>query len=141
MFSFKKLDYSPILAQKGNIESLALNFSQIFENTPLQKWYESGIWNVSNLLRKVRYLCDASRAAYLYKNGGIYMDTDIICLKNLELVRNALGYQSSKELNGAFLSMEKGHPFMKVDSELLFSSYFVYHSWIFIFTQILHESF
>ncbi len=118
MFSFQKFDLPSYLMELKNVESRALNFSDIFSKTPLQKWYESKVWDVTAFVRRVRYLCDASRAAYLYKHGGIYLDTDIVCLKNLKNIKNALGHQSSKELNGAFLTMEKYHPFLKLAMDI-----------------------
>ncbi len=49
--------------------------------------------------------------ALLYKHGGIYFDTDVICLRSVENLCNCLAYQSKTELNDAFLSFEKGHLF------------------------------
>ena len=69
-------------------------------NTPF--WYS----NVSNLLRML----------LLYKWGGIYMDTDVIVVKPLHLLKtNTLGWEDEFMIlaNGAFAKFEKGNLFLE----------------------------
>nr|XP_014339662.1 PREDICTED: lactosylceramide 4-alpha-galactosyltransferase-like [Latimeria chalumnae]XP_014339663.1 PREDICTED: lactosylceramide 4-alpha-galactosyltransferase-like [Latimeria chalumnae] len=99
-----------LLSQFSNVRFQALDFTKLFDGTPLADWwyrldsyYEPYLFPV---------LSDACRLALLYKYGGIYLDTDIIVLKNLMNLTNALGIQSSFKLNGAVLAFEPRHEFL-----------------------------
>ncbi|GAB2244727.1 hypothetical protein Droror1_Dr00000220 [Drosera rotundifolia] len=89
----------------------------LLEGTPGSRWFQnlkegkvapgfvSLAQNLSNLMR----------LAYLYKYGGVYLDTDVIVLKSFQGLRNVIGAQSeTKErwtrLNNAVLVFDKGHP-------------------------------
>lgn len=65
--------------------------------------------NLSNLMR----------LAYLYKFGGVYLDTDMIVLKSFKTLRNVIGAQTLEpvsrnwtRLNNAVLIFDKNHPFL-----------------------------
>lgn len=62
---------------------------------------------------------DYFRAAVLHKNGGIYADTDVICLKPLKYDSEIiLGYEDSSTINGAVMGVHAGS---KLTEELLLS--------------------
>uniref|UniRef100_A0A8D0BJN8 Lactosylceramide 4-alpha-galactosyltransferase n=1 Tax=Salvator merianae TaxID=96440 RepID=A0A8D0BJN8_SALMN len=95
-----------------NVEIRPLDLNDLFSNTPLADWY---------LLAQQRWepyflpiLSDACRITIMWKYGGIYLDTDFIVLKNLNNLTNVLGTQSKYLLNGAFLSFEPKHKFIKL---------------------------
>ncbi|CAK7350636.1 unnamed protein product [Dovyalis caffra] len=97
------------------------DFDHIFKDTHAEKWF-NGLkkgnvspgevslgQNMSNLLR----------LALLYKFGGIYMDADVIVLKRLTKLRNAIGAQTIdletgnwSRLNNAVLIFDKKHPLL-----------------------------
>ncbi|VVB12870.1 unnamed protein product [Arabis nemorensis] len=65
--------------------------------------------NLSNLMR----------LAYLYKYGGVYLDTDMIVLKSFKGLRNVIGAQTLNpsstnwtRLNNAVLIFDKNHPLL-----------------------------
>ena len=57
---------------------------------------------------------DLLRLLILYKFGGIYLDIDMIIVRELyELPANILGWESASNLNGAFLKFQKHHPYLR----------------------------
>ena len=59
------------------------------------------------------------RLAYLFKFGGVYLDTDMIVLKSFKTLRNVIGAQTLEpvsrnwtRLNNAVLIFDKNHPFL-----------------------------
>ena len=59
---------------------------------------------------------DLLRIFFLYKWGGVYLDTDMILVRSLDsLEMNTIGFQDSKKstLCGAFMMFEKGHSYLK----------------------------
>ncbi|CAN6894572.1 unnamed protein product [Brassica oleracea] len=66
--------------------------------------------NLSNLMR----------LAYLFKFGGVYLDTDMIVLKSFKTLRNVIGAQTLEpvsrnwtRLNNAVLVFDKNHPLLR----------------------------
>ncbi|CAF2102541.1 BnaA05g29310D [Brassica napus] len=66
--------------------------------------------NLSNLMR----------LAYLFKFGGVYLDTDMIVLKSFKTLRNVIGAQTLEpvsrnwtRLNNAVLVFDKSHPLLR----------------------------
>ncbi|ESQ49172.1 hypothetical protein EUTSA_v10022431mg [Eutrema salsugineum] len=66
--------------------------------------------NLSNLMR----------LAYLFKYGGVYLDTDMIVLKSFKSLRNVIGAQTLEpvsrnwtRLNNAVLIFDKNHPLLR----------------------------
>ncbi len=79
----------------GNVQVKEADYGELFTDTPLEKWYQSGVWKVREQIPTARYLGDAARHAYIYKHGGIYLDTDMVTLRNLASLRNVLAYQKN----------------------------------------------
>lgn len=93
------------------------------------KDYEIIEWNESNFdinsnkfvkeaydAKKWAYVSDYIRAYALFKYGGIYLDTDVLVLDNLEeLLENRafVGYENPQYPFTAVFGAEKGHPFLK----------------------------
>lgn len=111
----------PFLDKGFKLIAIKPDFDYIFKDTHAEKWFKglkkgnvspgevSLGQNMSNLLR----------LALLYKFGGIYMDTDVIVLKTLTKLRNAIGAQSIdlengnwSRLNNAVLIFDKNHPLL-----------------------------
>lgn len=62
------------------------------------------------------YVADYIRIKTLYDNGGIYLDTDVMTVKNLSPLLNNpafVGIQSYSRTEPAILGAEKGNPFLK----------------------------
>ncbi|XP_021823809.1 lactosylceramide 4-alpha-galactosyltransferase-like [Prunus avium] len=111
----------PLLDRGFKILAISPDFPFLVKNTPAESWLEelkSGrtdpgyiplSQNLSNLIR----------LAMLYKYGGIYLDTDLIILKDFSGLRNAIGAESLdseskiwKRLNNAVMIFDINHPIL-----------------------------
>ncbi|XP_048405265.1 lactosylceramide 4-alpha-galactosyltransferase-like [Stegostoma tigrinum] len=93
-----------------NVEIRPLDLIDLFADTPLSLWYSRlHQWWQPYLIPTI---ADACRLVLLWKYGGIYLDTDIIVLKNLLNLTNSLGKEEQYLLNTAFLSFDRGHDFI-----------------------------
>lgn len=119
----------PKLTHIKNLEIAPLNFTLLFNDTPLAGWYEkhfshdkkpSKIW--------MWELSDALRYTYLYKYGGKYMDTDSWTLRNLAPLQNLAGWQDGGLIANGVLFFEKGHPFIGAIMDN-FTKYYWSGSW------------
>lgn len=71
--------------------------------------------------KKWAYVSDYIRAYAIYKHGGIYLDTDVIVLDNLEQFldnRAFVGFENKDYPFTAVFGAEKEHPFVKDMLEL-----------------------
>ncbi|KAK4742568.1 hypothetical protein SAY87_000569 [Trapa incisa] len=109
---------NPLIQRGYKVLPIFPNLPFLVENTPAETWLEmmkNGtkdpgvhfLMNLSNLIR----------LAVLYKYGGIYLDTDVVLLKDVTGLRNTVGAQSVdpktrkwSRLNGAVMIFDKGHP-------------------------------
>ncbi|KAI3525810.1 hypothetical protein L1887_04924 [Cichorium endivia] len=107
----------PFTDRKFHVQAITPDLEFLFKNTPAQSWLEqiksgkrepgkiSLAQNLSNLIR----------LAILYKYGGVYVDTDLIILKDFSSLRNSIGAQSVAlsgnwgRLNNAVLIFDKNH--------------------------------
>ncbi|PIN07642.1 Alpha-1,4-N-acetylglucosaminyltransferase [Handroanthus impetiginosus] len=111
----------PFLEKGLKITAITPDFNYLFKNTPAESWYnklmEGSInpgevslgQNLSNLLR----------LGLLYRFGGIYIDTDIIILKNFDGLKDSIGAQTIdldtrnwSRLNNAVMIFDEGHPLL-----------------------------
>lgn len=112
---------SPFKDKGFKLIAIKPDFDYLFKNTPAELWFNqlrkgnvdpgevSLGQNLSNLLR----------LALLYKFGGIYIDTDVIVLKNFSKLRNVIGAQTIdlktkkwSRLNNAVMVFDKHHPLL-----------------------------
>ncbi|XP_067855946.1 lactosylceramide 4-alpha-galactosyltransferase-like [Heptranchias perlo] len=93
-----------------NVEIKPLDLKDLFADTPLSLWYSRlDQWWQPYLITTVS---DACRIAILWKYGGIYLDTDIIVLKNLLNLTNSIGREQKYLVNTAFLAFDRHHDFI-----------------------------
>lgn len=101
----------PSPAQEVDVESC-------LANTPLQHWLESH--ELASAVFRQQNIANALRLAAIYKNGGVYLDLDIIPIKRKVFsAEGSLSMQCTKEecgddfwLNNAYLNFPPRHPFM-----------------------------
>ncbi|GAB6029291.1 Lactosylceramide 4-alpha-galactosyltransferase [Chamberlinius hualienensis] len=98
-----------LLKKYTNIKFVVLNFDEIFEGTPLYPLTSGGHINKSRF--PLEHWSDAVRLALLWKEGGIYLDTDTIVIKPLVNLNNSVALESDMAANG-FMSFEKGSNFL-----------------------------
>ena len=87
-------------------------------NTPLQHWLDSQ--ELASAVFRQQNIANALRLAAIYKNGGAYLDLDIIPLrKQIFSAEGAISMQCTREecgdefwLNNAYLNFPPKHPFM-----------------------------
>ncbi|KAL6553245.1 hypothetical protein OROGR_007087 [Orobanche gracilis] len=111
----------PLLKKGFQVTAISPDFNYLFKGTPAREWYNQLMrgnvnpgevslgQNLSNLLR----------LGLLYRFGGIYLDTDVIVLRNLNGLRNAIGAQTIdhetknwSRLNNAVMIFDEGHPLL-----------------------------
>ncbi|XP_010423927.1 PREDICTED: lactosylceramide 4-alpha-galactosyltransferase-like [Camelina sativa] len=111
----------PFLDRGYKVIAVTPDLSFLLKGTAGESWLEeiktgkrdpgkiSLAQNLSNLMR----------LAYLYKYGGVYLDTDMIVLKSFKGLRNVIGAQTLDpsstnwtRLNNAVLIFDKNHPLL-----------------------------
>ncbi|XP_051885929.1 lactosylceramide 4-alpha-galactosyltransferase-like isoform X2 [Pristis pectinata] len=93
-----------------NVEIKPIDLNEIFADTPLSFWYSQlNPWWQPYLITTI---ADATRLAIMWKYGGIYLDTDIIVLKNLLNLTNSIGREQRYLVNTAFLAFNQHHDFI-----------------------------
>ncbi|XP_062914266.1 lactosylceramide 4-alpha-galactosyltransferase-like [Mobula hypostoma] len=93
-----------------NVEIKPIDLKEIFADTPLYSWYlQLNTWWQPYLITTIS---DAARLAVIWKYGGIYLDTDIIVLKNLLNLTNSIGREQKYLVNTAFLAFNQHHDYI-----------------------------
>ncbi|XP_069812834.1 alpha-1,4-N-acetylglucosaminyltransferase-like [Dendropsophus ebraccatus] len=77
----KAQEYFLTLSSYKNIYFFPLNFEKLFADTPLLPWYQKVDPNKERYWVHVK--SDACRFALIWKYGGIYMDTDVISIRQI----------------------------------------------------------
>lgn len=98
-----------------NVSNKVINLTQIFQDTPLDAWYKSGV--INNSPYRVYHLSDALRLTVLWKNGGTYLDTDVITTCPLTCFRNVLSMATPTNVANGVLFFDKFNPFLKTCME------------------------
>ena len=112
-----------LLKRYKNIQTKKLIIEDVFKNTPF-----SSLWNKILMEKKqmsLNHLSDSLRLAFVWKYGGIYLDTDVITIKNLGFLLNfpGIGAWSKSESNGAVLVFPKNHPYINESMKEFVKSY------------------
>ncbi|EFJ21105.1 glycosyltransferase CAZy family GT32 [Selaginella moellendorffii] len=104
-------------AKKGlRVAVVRPNLEELLENTPAEMfasvWVE---WRRVELFY-IHY-SELLRLAALYKYGGVYLDSDVVVLKPLTSLQNAVGMEALADgktrLNGAVMAFKKASVFLK----------------------------
>jgi lactosylceramide 4-alpha-galactosyltransferase len=99
-----------------NIIWMKLVPSELFLDTPLMKWWQSGHLTQSKFM--TAHLSDAVRLALLWKYGGFYSDLDTITIKSFQTLNgiNGAGFLNGKmpSLANGFLHFNARHPFIQM---------------------------
>ncbi|XP_063709149.1 lactosylceramide 4-alpha-galactosyltransferase-like [Culicoides brevitarsis] len=70
------------LVKHENIYLRRANITKFAKNTPLEQFFDAQEYRKSKFFNT--HLSDILRFLTLYKYGGMYLDTDIVCLRNFE---------------------------------------------------------
>lgn len=111
----------PIVKQGHKVLSIAPDLSLLFDSTPAGPWLEglkAGEFD-PGMIPITQNLSNLLRIVLLYKYGGIYVDVDMIILKDVSGLRNCVGIHSVydgtrilKSLHNAVLIFDQKHPLL-----------------------------
>ncbi|TPX66383.1 hypothetical protein SpCBS45565_g04518 [Spizellomyces sp. 'palustris'] len=90
----------------GRVHIKPLEYDEYFADTPLEEWWKSGSYNNSYWVGQ--NLGNAYRLAAVYKEGGTYLDMDIISLNSLGAAGRYVAREQIDVINNAALSFPKG---------------------------------
>lgn len=135
-----KLGYrilKPLIDHGFKVYAITPDLPFLVKDTPLEAWLEE--MNSGNkdpgYIPLSQNLSNLIRLAMLYKYGGLYVDTDIIVLKDFSELRNTIGAQSvdsvTKQwtrLNNAIMIFDVNHPIL-LDFMQEFASGFDGNKW------------
>ncbi|KAJ8957432.1 hypothetical protein NQ318_004912 [Aromia moschata] len=86
-----------------NVNILHLDFEKYAKGTPVEELYERGL--IENSAYPTSHASDVLRYLTLWKYGGIYLDLDVIVIKNLEHIPlNYAGLESDRNVAAGVLS-------------------------------------
>ncbi|XP_053629482.2 lactosylceramide 4-alpha-galactosyltransferase-like [Cherax quadricarinatus] len=97
-----------LLQQYTNLRVVTTDLQRVFSNTPLMPLYTSRAWNM-NTEWPVVNLSDMTRLALVWRVGGFYSDTDVVCISSLAALRNVVGFQSDNDINSAVFHFDRHH--------------------------------
>ncbi|XP_063591316.1 lactosylceramide 4-alpha-galactosyltransferase-like [Penaeus indicus] len=99
-------------AHYGNLRVVGVDLDRLFAGTPVEEIFTSGNWtrntpwpanNLSNLLRNV----------LLWQWGGFNSDTDCLCVRSIENLRNVIAYDEKKQVvNNAIMHFDAQHDYV-----------------------------
>ncbi|XP_028786607.1 uncharacterized protein At4g19900-like [Neltuma alba] len=111
----------PLLDRGFKVLAVTPDLPFMLKDTPAEAWLEelnSGTKDPGHIPLS-QNLANLIRLAFLYKYGGVYMDTDIIVVKDMAGLRNVIGAQSVdsvtkkwNRLNGAIMIFDMNHPIL-----------------------------
>uniref|UniRef100_L7M001 Putative secreted protein n=1 Tax=Rhipicephalus pulchellus TaxID=72859 RepID=L7M001_RHIPC len=105
--------FSQLLTSIPNVVMGTIKPQEVFQGTPLESWYESGILNKSAY--PVEHLADALRLAVVYKEGGVYLDIDVIVMRSLDSLPPCVcqaPVNGGDMVGNAFFAFHRGDPFL-----------------------------
>ncbi|XP_060674124.1 uncharacterized protein LOC132804153 [Ziziphus jujuba] len=127
----------PLLDRGFKVLAVTPDLPFLVKNTPAEAWLEelkSGKID-PGFIPLSQNLCNLIRLTVLHKYGGVYLDTDMIVLRDFSELKNSVGAQTidpvSKRwlrLNGAVMVFDIHHPIL-LDFIEEFSSTFDGNSW------------
>lgn len=110
-------------AKPKEVERCIKTWKKKFKGFEIIEWNENNFNINSNSYTKCAYeakkwafVSDYIRLHALYTVGGIYLDTDVIAVDNIEQMlddKAFIGFENSKFISAAIMGAEKGHPFIK----------------------------
>ncbi|XP_030449937.1 uncharacterized protein LOC115672300 [Syzygium oleosum] len=116
---FKK--FKPVLGHGFKVIAVTPDLPFLFKNTPAKAWFDemkAGTKDPGEI-PLAQNLSNLIRIAILFKYGGVYLDTDVIVLKDFAGLRNSIGAQSVDavsrrwtRLNNAVMVFDKNHPLL-----------------------------
>ncbi|CAN8259993.1 unnamed protein product [Cochlearia groenlandica] len=111
----------PFLDRSYRVTAITPDLTYLVKSTAAESWLDeiqTGIRDPGKISLS-QNLSNLMRLAYLFKFGGVYLDTDMIVFKSFKTLKNVIGAQSLEpvsrnwsRLNNAVLVFDKNHPFL-----------------------------
>ncbi|XP_014426353.2 alpha-1,4-N-acetylglucosaminyltransferase-like [Pelodiscus sinensis] len=98
-----------LLSAMENVFLLPLHMETVFQDTPLLPWYHKV--NPAQERYWLHVSADGIRLALIWKNGGIYMDTDVISIRPISL-ENFLTAEDVRFAGNAIFGFSHHHKFI-----------------------------
>ncbi|XP_054781723.1 uncharacterized protein At4g19900-like [Prosopis cineraria] len=111
----------PLIDRGFKVFAVTPDLPFLVKDTPAEAWLQE--MNIGTKdpghIPLSQNLANLIRLAFLYKYGGVYLDTDIIVLRDMSGLRNVIGAQSVdsvtrkwNRLNGAIMIFDINHPIL-----------------------------
>ncbi|XP_068919960.1 alpha-1,4-N-acetylglucosaminyltransferase [Petaurus breviceps papuanus] len=98
-----------LLSAIENVFFFPLDMENLLQETPLFSWYTQVNSTAEN--NWIHIISDACRLAFIWRYGGIYMDTDMISIRPIP-EDNFLAAQTSKFSSNGVFGFHHHHPFI-----------------------------
>lgn len=102
-------EYESVLNRYPNIKLLQRNFYDLIKDSPVESIYNNNLKGTSYQLEN---FSDIMRLMVLFFFGGVYLDTDVISLKELPTDKNFLIPFRPNYINFAVAGFKPRHPFI-----------------------------
>ena len=106
-----------VLHRYPNVRIIVIDDVELyFRDSPVEDWYLKGQWRGSPY--KTQHMADYIRLVSLYKQGGMFLDLDIVTIKSYDdannLFRNFFLIESERKnlVTNAVFHLNRGHQFM-----------------------------
>ncbi|XP_077507515.1 lactosylceramide 4-alpha-galactosyltransferase-like [Amblyomma americanum] len=104
--------FSRLLRTLPNVHLAYLHYTDHFKDTALDLWLREGAYKRGPY--EVVHLSDGLRLALLLKHGGVYVDTDVVFLRTLDGVGDAVVAHSADDtVTNNFFAFPAHHPFIQ----------------------------
>ena len=115
-----------VLQQYSNIQVIVIDdLGLYFRDSPLEQWYFKGDWHKSPF--RVEHMSDYIRIVSLYKEGGMFLDLDIVTMKPYDgyLFRNFTLIESSlnDQITNAVMHLDRDHRLISEIIDLMAQEY------------------
>ncbi|XP_050731106.1 lactosylceramide 4-alpha-galactosyltransferase-like isoform X2 [Eriocheir sinensis] len=102
-----------------NLRPVTADLRRLFTDTPLQHVYNTCAWCYNTTWPAVN-LSDMVRLALAWTAGGMYSDTDVVCIKSVASLQNVLGLSDDyKLINNGVFHFHKRHPLLRIFMETI----------------------
>lgn len=102
-----RIEATPVIraiSSHSNVRLRYLNATHFATETPLESFLKSG--KLENSLFRIEHTSDVLRILVLWRFGGIYLDLDVIALKNLN-ISNFACFEEEKSVNNAIMKLDR----------------------------------
>ncbi|XP_042206196.1 lactosylceramide 4-alpha-galactosyltransferase-like [Homarus americanus] len=111
-----------LLHHYPNLNLAGADLTDVFQRTPLEKFFNGKTWTKDEKWLKV-HVSDMMRVALVWHWGGIYTDTDVICLKDMSHFSNTVAFQAPGILANGFFKFQSQHKVLKSYMKVMIKNY------------------